>query len=391
MKSNSSQPTPKWGSFAAPWRFHAVLRLAACVLFSAAVFTSTPMGARSPDVGGKRDFAWASFNLYVGGDIEKAIGLDPSDTNYVANLVLTVTGIYNDIVASDPGKRMAAIADEIAARKPDLVSLQELSQILRQTPGDLAQGGSTPATAVVYDYLQLILDALAARGAHYQVASVVAEIDVEMPMLNLATGGLDDVRLIDREAILVRTDLPPGQLRVSNPQSGHFTNILVVPGIGLEVKRGWCSVDVFTRGRTFRYLCTHLETETEPALQFLQAAELLNGPVKVSMPVLLTGDFNADPLHRNGTQTYDQFGPAGFSDAWSVLNPGNPEGGLTFGHDPGLADPTLNFVWRLDLALYRGTCFQPTTFCILDPVIGGPQAPLWPSDHAGIYTEFQIR
>src|SRR5258706_315943 len=82
-------------------------------------------------------------------------------------------------------------------------------------------GGATPATNVVFDYLQMLVDKLAASGAHYAVAASTDELDVELPMLNLQTGTIDDARLTDRDAILVRTDLSPGQLRVSNPQTGH--------------------------------------------------------------------------------------------------------------------------------------------------------------------------
>jgi len=35
-------------------------------------------------------------------------------------------------------------------------------------------------------------------------------LDVELPMLNLQTQTIDDARLTDRDAILIRTDLPPG-------------------------------------------------------------------------------------------------------------------------------------------------------------------------------------
>jgi len=34
-------------------------------------------------------------------------------------------------------------------------------------------------------------------------------------------------------------------------------------------------------------------------------------------PVILSGDFNADPLHRNGVRTYDTIVAAGFDDAWA--------------------------------------------------------------------------
>ncbi len=372
------------------------LTLVAGLLFTSNLSATNRPGARSPvpDVGGNRDVAVLSYNAYVGTLIEQILALDPTDPAYQEQLVATVTALYHGLAASDPPARMAAIADQIAARKPDFVGLEELSQVLRQSPGDLVAGGTTPAQDVVYDYLQLVLDALDARGVHYAAAVVANELDVELPMLNLdAEGnivGIDDVRLIDREAILVRTDLPPGFLRWRNAQSGHFQNVIVVPSVGLEVKRGWCSLDAFVRGRVFRVICTHLEDERSPVLQGLQAAELLAGPVETDLPVIVVGDFNADPLGRNGTTTYGQFATAGLSDAWTVLNPANLAGGLTFGHDPLLSEVALPFAWRIDLALYRGAGFQPVTFTVLDPRLPGSTPPLWPSDHGGIYVRWLI-
>ena len=86
---------------------------------------------------------------------------------------------------------------------------------------------ATPATEVVYDYLQILVAELEALGAHYQVVSTANEVDVELPMLS-QSGRIDDVRLSDREAILVRSDLSRDQLSVSHPQSGNFANVIEI-------------------------------------------------------------------------------------------------------------------------------------------------------------------
>lgn len=337
-------------------------------------------------VGGQRGASTMNANLYVGGGIDRVIALDPTDPEYLSKLVSTVTGVYYQIVASQPDIRLQGVADRIAARMPDLVAVQEASLIRNQSPGDLVVGGSTPATNVVYDYLAILVDALEARGAHYAVVSSTEEADVEMPMLNLQTGLIDDARLTDRDAILVRTDLPPGHLRVSNPQGAQFAAMIELPTV--KVPRGWCSVDVFVRGENFRYVCAHLEVETVPQIQMLQAMELMESLANVNLPVILSGDFNADPLYRTGTQTYDVFGAAGFADAWGTLNTANPTGGLTWGHDEFLADPTLPFIWRLDLVLYRGNGLLPIQSEVLDLELGRTQPPLWASDHAALVADF---
>lgn len=337
-------------------------------------------------VGGRRGVNTMNINLYVGGGIDRVIALDPTDPEYPSQLVATVTGVYCQIAASQPEVRLQGVADRIAAGMPDLVAVQEASLIRNQSPGDLLLGGSTPATNVVYDYLELLVNALEARGAHYAVVSSIEEADVEMPMLNLQTGAIDDARLTDRDAILVRRDLPPGQLRVSNSQSGQFNYMIELPTV--SVPRGWCSVDVFVRGENFRYVCAHLEVESVPQIQMLQAVELMDILDGVNVPVILSGDFNSDPLYLTGTQTYDVFRAAGFSDAWGTLNESNPAGGLTWGHDELLADPTVPFIWRLDLVLYRGAGLLPIQSEVLDLELGRTQAPLWASDHAAVTANF---
>jgi endonuclease/exonuclease/phosphatase family metal-dependent hydrolase len=265
---------------------------------------STVMGGAA-DVGGKRHIDTMTINLYLGSGTGRILALNPADPGYLTNLVATVTGIYYEILASQPSVRLQGVADEIATRMPDIVAVEEASLIRTESPGDLIVGGTNPATHVVLDYLQILVDALAVRGAPYAIVSSENEFDVELPLFNPQTGAIDDVRLTDRDAILVRTDLPPGQLHVSNPQHSNFKNLVQIPSIGLSVLRGWCSVDVSIRGERFRYICTHLEEETFPQIQLLQSQELLSGPARITLPVILAGDFNADTLHRNGTQTYD--------------------------------------------------------------------------------------
>lgn len=341
------------------------------------------------DVGGKKDIKVYTANAYVGALIESPLALDPSDPNYVMNLLLSVTQVYMQIVASDPPARMAALAEEIAAQRPDLAGLEELYTIgvapdVAGQPGDFT---------VVYDYLQLLTNALAARGAHYAVAVLSTESDIAMPMI----ASLDPVRLAwgritDHEAILVRADLPPGHLQISNPQTGRFAEYLRVP-VGdqvIAIYRGWCSVDVFIRGERFRVICAHPHDESAPEIQREEVIELVSEVANVAMPVLLIGDMNSDPFNRNGTDSYALFPAAGFQDTWVTLHPDDLEGGLTWGHDPALSDPTEPFVYRLDYIFYRGDEFTPTSVEVLDPRIHATQPPLWPSDHKAVTATFSL-
>lgn len=359
---------------------------AAVLMTVAASVSAQPLRAAA-----KHDVDVMTVNAYVGGDIGRVMTLDPSDPNYAHDVVATVTSVYYEIVASAPAVRMQTLANQVARRMPDIVAVEEASLIRVQSPGDAAVGGLTPATNVVYDYVKLLLAGLNARGAHYRVVATAEEADVELPMMNLQTGSLDDVRLSDREVILVRTDLPPGQLRVSHPQSGNFVNVIPIPALGLSVDRGWCSVDVTIRGRNFRCLCTHLETEVAPMLQAAQVQELLAGPAKTPLPVILLGDFNADPLHRDGSIAYDLLPAAGFGDAWAKLHARTPADGLTWGHDEYLADPTTLFDRRIDFVFYRGKDVTPVQTDVLNLTTGLAQPPLWATDHAALAAGFMLK
>ena len=371
--------------------FHGPRRGLLAALLLAGLLTSVaPAQAEVTGVGGKRGVDVMQINLCVGGNLHRAVALDPTDPNYVSNLIVAVTGIYYQIVDSQPQVLIEGVAEQIAARMPELVSIEEASLIRLQSPGDLAYGGRSPATNVVYDYLQILTDALAAQGVHYTVAAVTYGFDAEMPMFNLQTGTIDDARLTDREVILVRADLPPGQFRATNPQGGNFNNVVVTP-TGLPLWYGWCSVDVFVRGQNFRYICAHLTEETAPEIQVLEAQELLAGPANVELPVMIVGDFNADPFGRDGSIAYGLFPAAGFNDAWAALHPNIPAEGLTWGHDEFLANPAMPFDRRIDLVFYKGAGFVPTQADVVDMELGRTQPPLWASDHASVSASFQLQ
>ena len=109
------------------------------------------------------------------------------------------------------------------------------------------------------------------------------------------------------------------------------------------------------------------------------------------MPVIIAGDLNADSLHRNGTQTYDSFVGAGFTDAWASLHPANLAGGLTWGHDEFLADPTTPFNRRIDFVFYRSGLFVPMQAEPSDLALDRDTPPFWASDHAALSAGFQLK
>jgi endonuclease/exonuclease/phosphatase family metal-dependent hydrolase len=361
----------------ARYRWTLVTAIAVLLAFSAHGW------AQDRAIGGKRDVTIMTLNLYVGADLAPVTTLDPQDPAFLLKLLSGVADIHGKILASDFHARADALARQIVGRGPDIVALQEVSLIRRQHPGDAILGGMVRATKEELDYLTILLDALEDHGGRYEVASQVADSDVEVPML---TGDFpfDDVRITDRDVILVRLDLPPGQLSVSNPKNGNFAAAIPLP-FGPSILRGWCSIDVQLRGRSFRFINTHLEDVLPtglPDFQGMQAAELLFLADNTSLPVVLAGDFNADGNGVYGRSTYELLIRSGLVDAWPVARPLDP--GLTWGHDELLADPEAKLSLRLDMLFYRGGSFEPIQAEVIDPLLGRTP-PLWMSDHAALF------
>ena len=98
---------------------------------------------------------------------------------------------------------------------------------------------------------------------------------------------------VEREANRrARTDLPASQLQLSNIQAANFATNLTVPigatGQFFTNLCGWGAVDAKVRGKTFRFVNTHLQAESPNplanAVQLAQARELLTGPASTPLP-----------------------------------------------------------------------------------------------------------
>src|SRR3954471_7776102 len=102
-------------------------------------------------------------NLYLGADLSPIFAAP----NQLA-LFGAVGAAWSSVQANDFPARAQALADEIAAARPDLVGLQEATLYRPNVPPD---GPATPADTVAYDYAQLLVNALAERGLSYEPVS----------------------------------------------------------------------------------------------------------------------------------------------------------------------------------------------------------------------------
>lgn len=319
-------------------------------------------------------------NLYVGTDLDPILGAQSAQ-----GFVAAAAAGYNQILASNPSERAAAVAKEIQLTQPDVVSLQEVYQWRTGPVFD-----PSPATTISVDQLASLQSALSARHLHYAPVVVQTNSDVEAPVP--APGINADVRATDRDVILARTDLPQPLLKVTNPHAGHYATNLAFPSpvLGQVVsKRGWVSVDITRLGRTTRVVNTHLErfNPAIPATSVVQRAqnvELLASVGAVGTPVILSGDFNSGPSGANASEpppiaTFTDTLDAGFVDTWTTTRSPGP------GYTWPISDPdsrtTTTPDQQIDHVFTRGA-IRPLT----DVRTGFFKTPsgLYASDHLGL-------
>ena len=334
----------------------------ACLAVTA--FIAAPSTAMADDDGGIRLFLQ---NMDEGTDfIELGAARTP------AEFVAAVTTTYNNILATKPAERAAAMAREIATQRPDLVALQEAS-VLR-----IGNGG--PATTVRSDLLQSLLDELAGLGQSYVAVAIFPGFDAQAP----STLGFN-VRLTTQDAILVRADLLRTELKVSNLQIQEFgVRAQAQTAVGPLVNpNGWAAIDVRTRGSGFRFVTTHLDAGS-PAVRVAQAGEMLLTAANTSLPVIFAGDFNidADSSLDPSFPGYQAVINAGFTDAWRSKRGLDP--GFTCCQAENVLNPTSLLNQRSDLVLFRGAFGVADISLIGNQPADRTSSGLWPSDHAGV-------
>ncbi len=323
-----------------------------------------------------RELVVMTYNMYPGTDFSEIFAAQS-----FPELVTEVAEAFGDVQASNPAERINAIADQIEAGSPTLVGLQEVA-LWRTGPF----GDEAPATSVAYDFLQMLLDELASRGLSYGPVAVQTNLDAELPAAGAAI--VADVRYTDRVVILARTDLANSQFKLEGSQAQTFTTLLTLPAIfgNVTIPRGWTSVDVKMRGKTYRFINVHLES-FHPGIQFVQGLELIKTPAATSSSVILAGDFNSDA--EAGGPTYHLMLGAGYADVWEKTNPTDP--GYTwalFLTEPSIfTTPTQ----RIDLILTRGAIRGISSDVVgEDPVADITPSGLRPSDHAGVVATLVI-
>ena len=213
-------------------------------------------------------------NLYLGADLLPLATASPSQ------FPGAVRDLLAHVRASDPNARMSLIADEIARAKPDLVGLQEVSE-WRTGPV-----GPRPATRVAYDFVSALTRELARRHAPYRVVAPHLSLNLQ------AADALQDVRFTDGDAMLVRRGVTVRHIRAGNFKAQLTISTQALGSV--RVTRGWTALDATVNGAELHFVNAHLESYST-SIRLAQAKELVEGPLRSSLPTVLVGDLNSGP------------------------------------------------------------------------------------------------
>jgi endonuclease/exonuclease/phosphatase family metal-dependent hydrolase len=234
----------------------------------------------------------------------------------------------------------------------------------------------------------LLLDSLQAAGLYYEEAVLQELTELQVPGLATYT---------DRDVILVRSDLPPGHLKVLGSEKHIYDVLMPFPVLGdvIEVGRGWIAVDVKIRGARFKFVNTHLEAPifdlpATQAIQFAQAMQLVDDLNAIPLPIILAGDFNSDAeptefYPPDATPSYDYIVASGYVDAWEELNPEDPGFSWPLFLESPQADDGVMPIERIDLIFSDESTALSISRTGVDPVDG-----LYASDHTGMVAEFGL-
>jgi endonuclease/exonuclease/phosphatase family metal-dependent hydrolase len=322
-------------------------------------------------------------NLYLGSDlggvIEAATIVDP--TEQAAALVAAATQVWANVQTNDFRLRAAALADEISAAEPDLVGLQEATLWRIQSPSDAIVGGTTPATQEAFNYVNLLLAELDARGLTYVVANELDLFDFEAPVQVGAT--FQDVRLTDRQVILAREGVS-----VSAVDSGVFQLLVPLPvpgGDAIPVKRGWTKVTARIGSEDVTVYNTHLES-IDQLPRAAQAVELASILADESGRVVLLGDLNSQQGSIGDSYEIITTAIPALFDVWTTVGSGE---GFTCCFSADLRDAAATLDERIDYVFGMGALVAESVDIVGDE-LADRASNLWPSDHAGLVATFTL-
>ena len=365
------------------------LRRIASVGLSLAVVAALGVGAAgSAEAKTKPTVKVMTQNLYLGASLTPAMAAKTG-----TEFLTAVDIIWASVLLTNFNLRAVAVADEIQKHQPDLIGLQEVTNWTNVN-------NSIEATPIpTFDYYKILQAELAKRGLTYKLvgqsknASIRAPYNPESAPADKPVpsyGGCNfaqcAITLNDRDMILVRAGSGITYKKAVQAQYKKQEVLPLPDGTKQSFERGWVYSDMKLKGKKFRFINTHLETEDFASVQEAQAKALLKGPADYNGTIITTGDFNSSAAG-DVTKTYNILTKNWYKDAWNASRDG---AGLSCCQNEYLSNGVSELKTRIDLVLTHGKAKSTGAVLIgADPF--ATETPKWPSDHAGVVATITLK
>ena len=376
---------------------------------SAALFTPYSAQAAEPT------FTVMSRNIYLGADVGVALELIP-------DMPAAAQFMWDQVNKNDFSKRSVALANEIKEYQPDVIGLQEATIWY-------CKKNAWSKKVEVFNFTDQLLEAL---GGSYVLASKDGKTAFNpgysinpIPFLTMVKDPERFQKIFGEDkaacgfqigdALAIKKSLADQVIQVGNTE--YEDSYSIIPTL-MTIYRGYTWADINIANIPVRFVSTHLESiwdENKVPNAAKQASQLISDLKETNMPLVVIGDFNADPRDprpanaanpglqptaseecpagNSKCNAYRLMMEAGFNDAgpdasdpttytWGMNalltgpDPDRLKAGQSMGNEYGFTD-------RLDY-IFTNNGVDVTTSQII-----GYKAP-YATDHAGVFAEFTI-
>ena len=242
-------------------------------------------------------------NIYLGADVGVALNLLP-------DLPAAAQYMWDQMRKTDFEKRAKSLAREFAAAKPDVIGIQEATKWI-------CKKGLVSRKKTVYDFLEILIEETKQTEVGYSLIQKDGEPALNtgfsipaIPRLTIVKDSELFPSLFGQEeaacgfeiadALLVRDELNAKIVQLGNSEYKRYYT--VVPVV-MEIHRGYTWADLEIQGKSIRIVTTHLESlfddESAPHSS-VQAEQLITDLLHTKSPLIVMGDFNADPRDPRG-------------------------------------------------------------------------------------------
>ena len=236
-----------------------------------------------------------SRNIYLGANVGVALELIP-------NMPAAAQFMWDQVNKNDFSKRSIALAAEIKEYKPDVIGLQEATIWY-------CKKNAWSKKTEVFNFTDQLLEAL---GGYYVLASKDGKTAFNpgysinpIPFLTMVKDPTRFQKLFSQDkaacgfqigdALAIKKSLADQVIRVGNTE--YEDSYSIVPTL-MTIYRGYTWADINIANIPVRFVTTHLESiwdENKVPNSAKQANQLIADLKDTNMPLVVIGDFNADP------------------------------------------------------------------------------------------------